>query len=208
VKLRVVRSLSVFFCVSLSTAIAGCSAMYARAGSYVVPDCGGALLSTQNIHTTELLHDRVRYFIGDRSVGYYVITEVGVDELNVVVLTTFGNKALALTQHGIDVEITDYLGNEAVPAPLNILRDIHRLHFLRTNLAAGGTEQDRAEIGGFDVTERIDGSRIVRRVIGPVEGDVANVSIGAEYSTVEREGCGYSALFVTLGPSPPGPPSL
>lgn len=193
--------------------IGGCSAMYTRGQTYIVPDCDGALLSTDYIHAGHRLHDRARYFIGERSVGYYVITEVEEGELNVIVLTTFGNKAVTMRQRGTDVKVTDYLGHEAIPAPLNILRDIHRLHFMRTGLTFGGVVEDRVSMGGFTVTERLDGSDIVRVVTaeGPTASgtsDVTTARIGADSTIMEREGCDYSVRFVSLEASPPGPPSL
>ena len=178
--------------------LGGCSAIAVSRSSHAISDCEGALLSTRYIHGNRRLHDRVRYSSGETSLGYDIITEVDDDGLRVIVLTTFGNKAMGLRQIGDGVEIANYMNSQLAVAPMNVLRDLHRVHFLRSGITAGDTTQHDSSIGGFDVTERLQESVIIRRIAGPDLQDRSTVTIDSDAAVIERDGCGYRARFVTL----------
>lgn len=178
--------------------LGGCSTVEVLRSTHAIGDCEGALLSTRYIHGSRRLHDRVRYSSGDTSLGYEIITEVDDDGLRVIALTSFGNKAMGLRQVGDGVEIVNYTDSQLSVAPMNVLRDLHRVHFLRSDGAAGDTAEYDVSIGGFDVTERLQGSETIRRIAGPDLKDRSTVTIDSDASVIERDGCGYSARFITL----------
>jgi hypothetical protein len=185
----------------------GCATIGSLRSSYAIPDCDGAILSTRYIHAGLRFRDHIRYQAGDTSIGYDVVMEVHDDDLTAVVFTTFGNKAVSLRQRGDRVDVIKHMGPALAVSPMNLLRDLHRVHFLRTALVGGDVSEDRLRIGGFTVTERLTAAGITRRISGPRAGDRATITIAAGRATVEREGCGYRARIVSVGSGVPAQPS-
>jgi hypothetical protein len=186
---------------------AGCTTIASLRSSYAIADCDGAILSTRYIPAGLRFRDHIRYQAGDTSVGYEVVMEVLDDDLSAVVFTTFGNKAVSLRQRRDSVDVINHMGPALAVSPMNLLRDLHRVHFLRLALVGGDASEDRLRIDGFTVTEQLTAAGIIRRISGPRAGDRATVTIASGRATVEREGCGYRARVVSVGSGESAPPS-
>jgi hypothetical protein len=112
-------------------------------------DCPGSLRSTAELEGDWVIHERIRVR-GDRVDEAYglVVQKIG-PRLVLVGLTPFGAKAFTVTQIGVDVWSESKLGAAQPVPPENVLRDLHRAHFLAT---------DDPAFEGRAITRNADGS--------------------------------------------------
>lgn len=112
-------------------------------------DCPGSLRSTAELEGDWLIHERIRVR-GDRvDESYGLIVQKNGPRLVLVGLTPFGAKAFSVTQIGVDVWSESKLGPALPVPPENVLRDLHRAHFLAT---------DDPAFEGRAITRNADGS--------------------------------------------------
>jgi Protein of unknown function (DUF3261) len=114
-----------------------------------LPDCPGSLRSTAELEGDWRIHERIRVR-GDRiDESYGLIVQKNGPRLVLVGLTPFGAKAFSVTQIGLDVWTESKLGPALPVPPENVLRDLHRAHFLAT---------DDPTFEGRAITRNADGS--------------------------------------------------
>lgn len=96
-------------------------------------DCAGSLVPTQDLEGDWLIHERIRVR-GERvDEAYGLVVQKNGPRLVLVGLTPFGAKAFSVTQIGVEVWSESKLGAALPVPPENVLRDLHRAHFLATD---------------------------------------------------------------------------
>ena len=93
-------------------------------------DCPGMLRSTKEIEGDWTIHERIRVVGGPVDESFGLVVQKTGPKLVVVGLTPFGAKAFGVTQIGIETWTESYLGPVLAVPPQNVLRDLHRAHFL------------------------------------------------------------------------------
>jgi hypothetical protein len=112
-------------------------------------DCPGSLRSTAELEGDWVIHERIRVR-GERiDESYGLIVQKTGPRLVLVGITAFGAKAFAVTQIGVDTWSESKLGPALPVPPENVLRDLHRAHFLAT---------DDPAFEGRAITRNADGS--------------------------------------------------
>lgn len=112
-------------------------------------DCPGSLRSTAELEGDWVIHERIRVR-GERiDESYGLIVQKSGPRLVLVGITAFGAKAFAVTQIGVDTWSESKLGPALPVPPENVLRDLHRAHFLAT---------DDPAFEGRAITRNSDGS--------------------------------------------------
>ena len=93
-------------------------------------DCPGPLRSTSDIEGDWVVHERIRV-MGDRvDESFGLVLQKSGPKLVLVGLTPFGAKAFGVTQIGVQTWAQSFLGPALAVPPENVLRDVHRAHFL------------------------------------------------------------------------------
>jgi hypothetical protein len=167
-------------------------------------DCPGALASTESLSGDFLLQQSVRVHAGDSSWSLRLISQLNDGELRLVGLDPLGVELFTLIQRGREVEV------DALPPPLleippeNLLRDLHRIRFLRVADSISDGE-GRTHLGDREIVEIWQAGRISRRSFSRASGDPAReaelvftVVDGAERASVENFTCHYRSEFTTL----------
>jgi hypothetical protein len=96
-------------------------------------DCAGSLVPTQELEGEWLIHERIRVR-GERvDESYGLVVQKTGARLVLIGLTPFGAKAFSVTQIGVEVWSESKLGAALPVPPENVLRDLHRAHFLATD---------------------------------------------------------------------------
>ena len=96
-------------------------------------DCPGSLVPTSELEGDWLIHERIRVR-GERvDEAYGLVVQKNGPRLVLVGLTPFGAKAFSVTQIGVEVWSESKLGAALPVPPENVLRDLHRAHFLATD---------------------------------------------------------------------------
>jgi len=96
-------------------------------------DCPGSLRSTAELEGDWVIHERIRVR-GERvDEAYGLVVQKNGPRLVLLGLTPFGAKAFSVTQIGVDVWTESKLGPAQPVPPENVLRDLHRAHFLATD---------------------------------------------------------------------------
>ena len=114
-----------------------------------LPDCPGSLVSTAELEGDWVIHERIRVR-GDRvDESYGLVVQKHGPRLVLVGLTAFGAKAFTVTQIGVETWSESKLGPALPVPPDNVLRDLHRAHFLAT---------DDPAFEGRAITRHADGS--------------------------------------------------
>jgi hypothetical protein len=114
----------------LTLATTGCALAAFLYAPPRLASCPGLVPSTAMLPAGDyVLRSRVRIVGGDVDVGYELVAEKRGDELVVVGFNSFGAKAFAVTQRGVEVESRSYLGPALQVPPENVLRDLHAAHF-------------------------------------------------------------------------------
>ncbi len=93
-------------------------------------DCPGQLRSTNEIEGDWTIHERIRVVGGEVDESFGLVVQKSGPKLVVVGLTPFGAKAFGVTQIGMETWTESYLGPVLAVPPQNVLRDLHRAHFL------------------------------------------------------------------------------
>jgi hypothetical protein len=98
-------------------------------------DCPGPLRSTQDLEGNWIVHERI-HVVGERvDESYGLVLQKTGAKLVLVGLTPFGAKAFGVTQIGVETWPESYLGAALPVPPENVLRDVHRAHFLTADVA-------------------------------------------------------------------------
>jgi hypothetical protein len=93
-------------------------------------DCPGPLRSTQDLEGNWVVHERIRV-VGERvDESFGLVLQKSGPKLVLVGLTPFGAKAFGVTQIGVQTWSQSFLGAALAVPPENVLRDVHRAHFL------------------------------------------------------------------------------
>jgi len=167
-------------------------------------DCPGALAPTESMTGDFLLQQSVRVESGDSAWSLRLVSQFHDGELRLVGLDPLGVELFTLLQRGREVDI------DALPPPLldippeNLLRDLHRIRFLR--LAEPDSDGvGQAVRGDIEIIETWKGGRLAQRSFGSARRDrerhaevVFSVVGDAERATVDHFACRYRAEFTTL----------
>jgi hypothetical protein len=92
-------------------------------------DCPGTLVPTQELEGDWVIQERARIFGPRVDESYALVLKRG-PSLVLVGLTQYGAKAFAVTQVGLRTYPESFLGPALPVPPENVLRDLHRAHFL------------------------------------------------------------------------------
>jgi hypothetical protein len=92
-------------------------------------DCPGTLVPTQELEGDWVIQERARIFAPRIDESYALILQKHGPSVVLVGLTSYGVKAFAVTQVGVRTYPESFIGPLPVP-PENVLRDLHRAHFL------------------------------------------------------------------------------
>ena len=92
-------------------------------------DCPGTLVPTQELEGDWVIQERARIFAPRVDEAYELVLQKRGPSLVLVGLTAYGAKAFAVTQIGVRTFPESFLPSPPVP-PENVLRDLHRAHFL------------------------------------------------------------------------------
>ncbi len=133
-------------------------------------DCPGSLRPTYEIEGDWVIHERIRVR-GDRvDEAYGLVVQKGGPRLVLVGLTPFGATAFTVTQIGVEVWSESKLGPALPVPPENVLRDLHRAHFLAT---------DDPGFEGRTVERAVDGSVRIASAACGYESTLVPVSVNA-----------------------------
>ena len=117
-----------------------------------LPDCPGTLVPTQQLEGEWVIQERARIFAPRIDEAYTLVLQKRGPSLVLVGITPFGAKAFAVTQIGMQTFAESYLGPPPVP-PENVLRDLHRAHFLANeNAGFVGRVVERGRDGSIRIT--------------------------------------------------------
>jgi hypothetical protein len=92
-------------------------------------DCPGTLVPTQELEGDWVILERARVFAPRVDEAYELVLQKKGPSLVLVGLAPWGAKAFAVTQIGVRTFPEAFLPDLPVP-PENVLRDLHRAHFL------------------------------------------------------------------------------
>jgi hypothetical protein len=168
------------------------------------------LRSTDEIAGDFRLQQSVRIRSGEREIALRLAAEKRGRRLVVVAINAFGAVVFQTVQTDGALDV------EALPAPalevpaVNVLRDLHRVHFLAAQGPPDADGVARGERDGLGITETWRGGdlrerRFERVTEGPPEAVVVRYAIGpdaAPSATIDNPGCGYTATFVTIEEEP------
>lgn len=133
-------------------------------------DCPGSLKPTEELEGDWVIHERIRVR-GERiDEAYGLVVQKAGPKLVLVGLTPFGAKAFSVTQIGVEVWSESKLGAALPVPPENVLRDLHRAHFLA---------KDDAGFEGRKVERAADGSVHIASESCGYESTLAPVSVNA-----------------------------
>jgi len=96
-------------------------------------DCPGSLVPTTDLDGDWLIHERIRVRGAGVDEDYGLVVQKNGPRLVLVGLTPFGAKAFSVTQIGVEIWSESRLGAALPVPPENVLRDLHRAHFLATD---------------------------------------------------------------------------
>jgi hypothetical protein len=113
----------------LVAAVAGCSSVSGLMPPGTLPKCPGRLISTDEIAGDFVYRDQVRITSPAVDVGFDLVTQKRGRKLVLVGFNSFGAKTFAVTQEGTDTEVEVFPGPPLQVAPINVLRDLHRVRF-------------------------------------------------------------------------------
>jgi hypothetical protein len=131
-------------------------------------ECPGSLVPTQDLEGDWVIHERIRVR-GDRvDEAYGLVVQKSGPRLVLIGLTPFGAKAFSVTQIGVEVWSESKLGPALPVPPENVLRDLHRAHFLAT---------DDPAFEGRTVRRDADGSVHVASAACAYEATLVPVSV-------------------------------
>jgi hypothetical protein len=120
-------------CTALALAL-GCKTLptppLAVLGLPKIASCPGGLRSTNEIEGDWVIHERIRVVGGGVDESYGLVLQKTGPKLVLLGLTPFGAKAFGVTQIGVETWTESYLGAALAVPPENVLRDVHRAHFL------------------------------------------------------------------------------
>jgi hypothetical protein len=98
-----------------------------------IADCPGSLVPTHELEGDWVIHERIRVRGAEVDEAYGLVVQKSGPRLVLIGLTPFGAKAFSLTQIGVEVWSESKLGPALPVPPENVLRDLHRAHFLATD---------------------------------------------------------------------------
>jgi len=100
-----------------------------------IPDCRGAIRSTDEIPGDFAIRERVTVSSADGDFPFELIVQKRQRELVLVGLSPMGAKLFTVVQIGSETEVNALPGAVLPIPPLNVLRDLHRLQLLAPGVA-------------------------------------------------------------------------
>jgi hypothetical protein len=131
-------------------------------------DCAGSLVPTHELEGDWVIHERIRVRGDQVDEAYGLVVQKNGPRLVLIGLTPFGAKAFSVTQIGVEVWSESKLGRALPVPPENVLRDLHRAHFLAT---------DDPEFEGRTIRRDADGSVHVASASCGYESTLVPVSV-------------------------------
>jgi len=131
-------------------------------------DCPGSLVPTHDLEGDWVIHERIRVRAGEIDEAYGLVVQKTGPRLVLIALTPFGATAFRLTQIGVEVWSESKLGPAVPVPPENVLRDLHRAHFLAT---------DDPAFEGRSLQRNRDGSILVSAPACGYEATLVPVSV-------------------------------
>src|SRR5262245_18723478 len=181
--------------------LAGVTACAHAPSGPAIPACPGSLRPTQQIEGELRLRMRMRLQASELDAALELAVEKRGDELVVVGFDPFGVKSFSLVQRGLEVDV-ESLPPAALPtAPLNVLRDLHRVRFLVLKPPPGGAGEVHASLDGVPITEHWSGGRLEWRQFeqaGGAPGRGVRVDFDGDVARVENPRCGYRAALIEI----------
>lgn len=124
-------------------------------------DCPGTLVPTQELEGDWVIQERAHVFGPRVDASYVLVLQKRGPSLILVGLTPWGAKAFAVTQVGVRTFPETFVAPLPVP-PENLLRDLHRAHFLASpspsfegrvvEFGRDGALRVKSESCGYDAT--------------------------------------------------------
>ena len=118
-------------------------------------------MPSQELEGDWVIQERVHIFAPRIDESYALVLQKHGPSLVLIGLTSYGAKAFAVTQVGVRTYPESYLGPLPVP-PENVLRDLHRAHFLASESPSfegrtigrgrDGSIRIKSESCGYDAT--------------------------------------------------------
>lgn len=188
----------------LLAALPGCLLL---SGRPAIPECPGVLLPTQRIEGEFLLRQRVRLRSVDRAApeaALQLAVQKRGTELVLVGFDPLGARLLSVVQRGEEVEVESLPGRVLPTAPLNLLRDLHRVRFLALGPPAGGEGRVEGSFADTRVSEEWSGGRLRVRSFERRGGSGAQpVRVffdegGESGARIENPACGYRATWTRI----------
>jgi len=144
---RDLRALALAMLVALGALGAACA--WTPLGPRAIERCRGTLVPTEAIAGDFLLQHRLRVLATDLDFPFQTVLQKQNDELVFIGVNALGSKLFTVTQRGTETEV-DALPAALLPiSPLNLLRDMQRVLFLRTpSSAAAGVFVEESMIDG------------------------------------------------------------
>ena len=187
----------------LGLSLLGCASLDPR--PRMLPECPGSLVSTRELRGEFLLRQRARIAYDGLEIPLRVAMQLKEDELVVLGFDPFGAKLFAIVQVDERTQIESAPPPVLVVPPINVLRDLHRIHFLGTGPPPGGEGEAVGVRDGTRISERWEGGSLRARTFERIEAEPAGrvrvdfaTGAGGEAIRIENEWCGYGATFVTL----------
>jgi hypothetical protein len=164
--------------------------------------CPGALEPVAEIQEDFLLDQRVRIRSQDANASLRVAVEKRGPRLVLIGLNELGAKLFTVIQTQGDVEV-DALHRAVVPvSPLDLLRDLHRIRFLRVDMPPDARGRAEALSDGMRITEYWSRGTLRRRSFAresqPEAGEVIVHFESPTRVRVENAWCSYTAVVETL----------
>lgn len=177
-----------------------------------LPDCPGELVATQDIEGEFLSRESVRI----RGPGVNAALELAVQrrgaELALVGLSPLGARLFSATQRGLATAVDAPFARALEVPPLNLLRDLHSVHFLSAGEPPPGQEISTRVVGGTRIREQWREGRLVLRRLESADArggeavelrfEPAAASAGGPRVEIRNPACGYEATWVALSHDP------
>lgn len=180
-------------------ALTGCSLL--PWGSRTIAPCSGVLRSTEEIDGEFVVQLRVRIRAGELDFPMRLVVQKTAGELVAIGFNPFGAKLFTVVQRGVEVKV-DALPRAVLPvAPMNVVRDLHRIRFLMAPRPDDGTGVSTRSFDGIVVSDTWKDGALVRRELRTT-GHSLPTTLRFEPSSstvaISNPGCGYSSEWTTV----------
>jgi hypothetical protein len=196
---------------ALLAALVSAACQHLLPGSRHLAGCPGALRPVGEIQENFLLDQRVRIRSSDADASLRIAVEKRGSQLVLIGLNELGAKLFTVIQTQEDVEV-DALPAAVLPvAPLDVLRDLHRVRFLGVDAPPDARGRAETLRDGTRIAEYWSNGTLRRRTfVREAEPERGEVSV--EFSRpdgpnptrvrIDNGWCNYTALIDTLAEEP------